>query len=133
MSTTPKKVIQMETTTNNASRVLKRVATCVSRFDMSKARYFDCSGLVIWLLQQLGLIKTDYTANGIYNSLCYAISKKELKDGDLCFISSDGKKTHVGIYSTKYGVIESNGRDTGVIESEMSSKWTVFARLRCLQ
>ena len=133
LSTAPKQVEKMETTKNNASRVLKHVASLLGLYDLSQAKYFDCSGLVVYLLMTLNLIKTDYTANGIYNSLCYAIGKDELKDGDLVFINSAGKKTHVGIYTSKYGVIEAAGRDVGVVENPISNKWNCYGRLKCMK
>ena len=134
LKTLPETIIKKETSKKDASRVFALVSKFVKSFDMTKAKYFDCSGLVVWCLQKMGLIKSDYTANNIYNILCYAIKKENLKDGDLCFISQNGKMVHVGIYSKKYGVIEANGRETGVIERPITANnWTTFGRLKCLK
>ena len=50
---------------------------------------FDCSGLVIWTLQQLNILTSnqDYSASGIYSNLCTPIKKEELKAGDLVFVN----------------------------------------------
>ncbi len=134
LKTLPETIVKKETSQENAGRVLALVSKLVKLFNMALAKYFDCSGLVVWCLQQMGLIKGDYTANKIYNELCYAIQKDELKGGDLCFKSQNGKMVHVGIYSKKYGVIEAAGRDFGVVERPIDAdKWTSYGRLRCLK
>lgn len=134
LNTLPEVVVKKETSAENAGRVLRLVANRVAKMDMSKAKYFDCSGLVVWCLQQMGLIDKDYTANGIYNELCYAIQKDQLKGGDLCFVVKNGRMVHVGIYSKTYGVIEAAGRDVGLVERDIKQNtWTVFGRLRCLR
>ena len=134
LKTLPETIVKKETSQENAGRVLALVSKFVKVFEMGKAKYFDCSGLVTWCLQQMGLIKGDYTANKIYNELCYAIQKEDLKGGDLCFKSDNGKMVHVGIYSKKHGVIEAAGRDLGVVERPIdANKWTSYGRLRCLK
>lgn len=49
--------------------------------------YYDCSGLIVYVLRKTGVIPmtADYTAQGIYSSLCIPITKKQLKTGDICF------------------------------------------------
>ena len=132
---TPEYVIKKETNNTNAARVLTTLANKVGKgIDMTYAKYFDFSGLVVWLLTFLELITGDYTANDIYNKLCYAIPREKLKGGDLVFKSQNGRMVHVGIYSKNYGVIEAAGRDEGLVEKPLdANKWTSYARLRCLQ
>ena len=135
LTTPPEKVIAEETSLENAGRVLVTLGEKLKKkIAMKNAKYFDCSGLVVWCLTIMGLIKGDYTANDIYNKLCYAIPRDKLKGGDLCFKSSNGRMTHVGIYSKKYGVIEAKGRDYGLVEGKLDkSKWSSYGRLRCLE
>lgn len=132
LTTTPRKVIEMEDTMKNAGRVLRTLsARTLDGYIMNDAKYFDCSGLVIWLLMKLKLVNQDYTAHGIYTELCTPINRDDLKSGDLCFIKSNGKCTHVGIYSADYGVIEAAGRDIGVVERSLSAnKWNTYGRLK---
>lgn len=135
LSTPPEKIVAMETSLENAGRIFVTLGNRLkSGQDMKKAKYFDCSGLVVWILTCMKLIKGDYTANEIYNKLCYAIPREKLKGGDLVFKSRNGRMVHVGIYSKNYGVIEDAGRDEGVVEKPLNAnKWTSYARLRCLQ
>lgn len=134
MDTTPKMIEAMEDTAKNAGRVLKTLSVFIGEgYVMSKAKYFDCSGLIVWLLMKLKLIDSDYTANMIFKELCTEITKDDLKSGDLVFIRSNGLCTHVGIYSADYGVIEAAGRDIGVVERSISrNSWNCFGRLKCL-
>ena len=131
----PEVILNMETNNTNAARVLAALSGKVGKgCDMSNAKYFDCSGLVVALLNNMGLIQGDFTANEIYNKFCFAIPREKLKGGDLVFKSQNGRMVHVGIYSKNYGVIEAAGRDLGVVERPISSNsWNVYARLRCLQ
>ena len=60
---------------------------------------FDCSGLVYYVLKQVGYSPYRTPADQIKHST--AVSKNSLKPGDLVFFSSNGGRsvTHVGIYS----------------------------------
>jgi cell wall-associated NlpC family hydrolase len=91
---------------------------------------FDCSGLIVWALQQLGLIRTDLTADGLYQ-LCEPVQKSKLEVGDLVFYqNSNGYKTHVGVYMGNGKVIHARGTAYGVVETEMFSSFTAFGRLK---
>lgn len=91
---------------------------------------FDCSGLIVWALQQLGLIRTDLTADGLYR-ICEPISRAALEPGDLVFYqNSNGYKTHVGVYMGNGRVIHARGTAYGVVETEMFSSFTAFGRLK---
>jgi len=134
MKTTPEKIRKVETSDNNASRVLKALAGKINQgLNMKKAKYFDCSGLVVYILQKLEVIKDDYTAAGIYEKLCVPITKQDLKAGDLVFVKSSGKISHVGIYAGDGLVIEAAGRDIGVVKRGINkNSWNVYGRLKDL-
>lgn len=132
--TTPAKIQTMETSNANAARVLKCLANKINvGCNMKKAKYFDCSGLVVDILRQLEIISkdADYTADGIYKKLCDPILKDQMKRGDLVFISKSGKMTHVGIYDGLDMVIEAAGRDLGVVRRGISKNtWNTYGRIK---
>ena len=133
-TTTPQTIQKMETSNENAARVLKTLAGRINAgCNMKKAKYFDCSGLVIYLLMLLKIINEDYTASGIYKNLCVPVLRGDLKAGDLCFISEKGKINHVGIYAGENIVVEAAGRDLGVISRGISkNKWNIYGRVKGL-
>lgn len=134
MKTDPEKIRKVETSDNNAARVLKTLSSRINQgLNMKKAKYFDCSGLVVYILQKLEVIKDDHTAAGIYEKLCIPITKQDLKAGDLVFCKSSGKISHVGIYAGESLVIEAAGRDIGVVKRGMSkNSWNVYGRIKDL-
>lgn len=91
---------------------------------------FDCSGLIVWALQQLGYINRDLTADGLY-TMCEPVAKGKLEPGDLVFYqNSSGYKHHVGVYIGDGKVIHARGTAYGVVETELFSKFTAFGRLK---
>lgn len=96
---------------------------------------YDCSGLIIWTLQQLGIFpKTeDYDADAIYRKLCSPLEKDELKPGDLCFIKKDGYMNHIGMYIGNNRLVHARGTNYGVVESSLSSSYNAFGRLLYFQ
>ena len=116
----------METSKENVKRILKHI--CEIYPNTSRAKMFDCSGLVTYHLIKLGVLKYDTTANGLYKQ-CRMITKKELKPGDLVFKVSDGKAVHVAVYKGDNILIEAVGRDEGVKNTELSSKFNKYGRL----
>ena len=113
----------------NVKRILKHIADIYPV--TNKSRAFDCSGLVTYHLMKLGLITYDTTANGLYK-WCKPITKKELKRGDLVFKVTDGKAVHVAIYKGDGILIESVGRDEGVKNTELTSKFNKYGRIPSL-
>lgn len=113
----------------NIKRILKHISDIYP--DTNKSRAFDCSGLVTYHLMKLGLITYDTTANGLYK-WCKSITKKELKRGDLVFKVTDGKAVHVAIYKGDGMLIESVGRDEGVKNTELTSKFNKYGRIPSL-
>lgn len=123
-------VNKKETSTNNANRVM----ALLDKLLKEDLYFYDCSGLgVDWLLKQK-LIKSDMTANGMYN-LCTKVSKSNLKKGDWVFIlNSSGTATHIGyIVDDSLNVVESAGRNYGVIKRPLSQgspngQWNSYGR-----
>lgn len=115
---------------DSESNYKKAYEMYLKRKDIKGARAFDCSGLVGWALVECGAKPKgfDTTANGFYKSYTTAISKHDLRDGDLCFKVKDGKAHHVGIY-VNGKIIEAKGRAYGVVSSSVSSSWNAFGRL----
>lgn len=115
---------------DSESNYKKAYEMYLKRKDIKGARAFDCSGLVCWALCECGAkpIGFDTTANGLYKSYTTAISKHDLRDGDLCFKVKDGKAHHVGIY-VNGKIVEAKGRAYGVVSSSVSSSWNAFGRL----
>ena len=122
------KIIEVMENSNhtNVKRILKHIADIYP--DTNKSRAFDCSGLVTYHLIKLGILKNDTTANGLYK-WCKPISKKDLLPGDLVFKVTDGKAVHVAIYKGDNTLIESVGRDEGVQNTKLSTKFNKFGRV----
>lgn len=133
MKTDPDKIKKMETSDANAGRVLKCLANKLTvNCNMDKAKYFDCSGLIVDILRALKIIdeSADYTAQGIYKSLCIPVLKADLKAGDLLFISTGTKITHVGVFDGE-AAIEAAGRDLGVVRRPLSkNSWNLYGRVK---
>lgn len=91
---------------------------------------FDCSGLIVWALAVMELIKQDYTAAGLYG-LCKPVSKEKLQPGDLCFRKSS-TIDHVGVYINDGRVLHARGTFYGVVETELFDSFNLFGRLEAL-
>lgn len=107
-------------------------------------RAFDCSGLIMYFLQNIKGISDDRTARGIYSTLCTPIQQDMLYPGDLVFrADASGKIVHCGIVLAKfdddehmYTILESKGRDYGVVQTFFrvgSGTWNRYGRLKCLE
>lgn len=107
-------------TYSDTARDYEYLAKCYrSKFDMSKSRAGDCSGIIVGIMRDLGIIKptADYRAKD-FQAKSTPVPLADLQPADLVF---DRKKdaTHVGVFvgggDGLYGyVIESRGRDYGV-------------------
>jgi len=91
---------------------------------------FDCSGLIVWTLQNMGLIKYDYCAHDIFGQLCTEISRTNLQPGDLCFVQGSSRITHVGVYVGGGKVIHARGTKYGVVETPVLAYFNKFGRLK---
>lgn len=105
-------------------------------------RAFDCSGLIMYFLQNQKGISDDRTARGIYSTLCTPIQADMLYPGDLVFrADASGKIVHCGIVlpevdNKMHPILESKGRDYGVVCSFFrpgSGTWNRYGRLKCLE
>lgn len=97
---------------------------------------YDCSGLIIYGLQQVGIFtkNQDYTAGTLYCKFCIDVKRDELEIGDLCFVD-DGVSgiTHVGLYIGNNKVIHARGTQYGVVVTDLYSSFNVFGRLKFFQ
>lgn len=125
-----KKLEQMETSKKNVQRILIHLSEVYdNETGLKNVRVFDCSGLVTYHLMKLGVLRSDTTANGLYK-WCKPINKKELRPGDLVFKVTDGKAVHVAVYVSNDGtLVESVGRDEGVKNTTLSSKFNKYGRI----
>lgn len=108
---------KMETSKTNFRRVCDLVNRSIQRgIDISLARLFDCSGLGTYKLIQMGLLKYDTTADGLYKK-CTKKALANIKKGDFVFkVDSNGKATHIGyVVNDNKAIVEAYGRDKGVI------------------
>jgi len=94
---------------------------------------FDCSGLIVWTLQQMGLLKSDFVAHDIFGQLCREINRINLQPGDLCFVQSSSRISHVGIYVGGGKVIHARGTKFGVVETPVLAYFNKFGRLKCFR
>lgn len=122
--TSEAQIRRMETSTANADRAIR-----LWKSRGSNAVAFDCSGLIVWALQELKLIDYDTTANGMYR-MAESIGKADLRVGDLVFrVDTDGRAYHVGVVTRPGYVTEARGRDYGVVEEKIDNvNWNRFGR-----
>lgn len=119
-----------ETSTTNANRAIALYDRRV-RDGVTEIRAFDCSGLIYWALNKLGLQSSDINSRGLY-ARCKPINKVDLRPGDMTFRHDGSKIFHVGVYTGNGKVIECIGRDDGVIEHGIDAMgtgyWNRFGR-----
>lgn len=136
LTTTPAEIIKKEQNAaltvkenrRNAARVMRFVAKLIEEGkNLANALFFDCSGMVIFVLTMFGLFIGDATADMLFD-LGTHIDPKHAREGDLAFKSSDGKrKTHVGYIGAGGKVYECKGRDYGAVVSDIT-EWQFAAR-----
>ncbi len=124
-----------ETSTANANRAIALYDRRVQS-GITEIRAFDCSGLIYWALNKLGLQVSDINSRGLY-ARCKPINKADLRTGDMAFRHDGSKIFHVGVYTGGGNVIEGFGRDEGVIEHNIDAKgasyWTHFGRFKLFE
>ena len=120
-----------ETTNKNIRRDLTFIGKCYENgYDMSKSRSGDCSGIIVGVMRDLGIIKptSDYRARD-FQAKSTKVPLKDLQAADLVF-DKQSEATHVGVYIGDGYVIESRGRDYGVVKRKTSEgNWVVGGRL----
>ncbi|NDV54281.1 NlpC/P60 family protein [Parabacteroides sp. 52] len=98
----------------------------------------DCSGLVVILYRQVYGKKLARSSADIWKQNCRKVGRGKLKEGDLVFFRTDGKRTktpnHVGIY-LKNGSFIHTSTSRGVTVSSLSEPyytrtWLMGGRVR---
>ena len=116
---------------NDTKRDLNYIAKCYEQhFDMTKSRAGDCSGIIVGVMRDLGVIKptSDYSAK-MFQKKAVTVSLKDLQPADLVF-NKTADASHVGVYVGDGYVIESKGRDSGVVKRKTSDgPWVIGGRL----
>lgn len=82
-------------------------------------RAFDCSGFVMYVYSKFGVGLPHYT--GAQINCGQAVSKGNLKAGDLVFFNTYGSVSHVGMYVGNGDFIHAGSSRTGVIVSNMNT------------
>lgn len=96
----------------------------------------DCSGLVKWAANKLGLKGIYHGSNSQFNKNCVKTGKIEkgtkIPIGALIFTGSEvGKHNHVGILVSETCVCEAQGTVKGVVHTPLSNKkWTYWGLLK---
>jgi uncharacterized protein YgiM (DUF1202 family) len=118
---------KLETSTTNANRAVAYwEKQCAAGYE-KKLGAFDCSGLGVWALMSLGIIKSDMNANGLKGK-CTKIAKAQLVKGCFVFrVNSVGRATHIGyVVDDSLNVIEAMGRDVGVVKRSLNASGTSY-------
>ncbi|MBQ2985696.1 MAG: C40 family peptidase [Clostridia bacterium] len=121
-----------ETSDVNAKRAIslwkKRIAQ-----GMENIAAYDCSGLIMRFLIDEGLYKSDMSSRGLYSAAQKLDRRTELMPGDLVFRHNGERIHHVGVFVGNGMVIESKGRDDGVVlrlmDASGKSYWNRYGRL----
>lgn len=88
----------------------------------SPSKGFDCSGLAYYLYSKYAGVTLNRSSYTMVNN-GYAVSKSNLKPGDLLFFNAGGNSgiSHVGIYVGNGQMIHASTPSTGVIKSSVVS------------
>lgn len=123
------KICQMESDKKNIDRILTLLQKrLLEGCDMLKIRCDDCSGLAVGFLLKNGIIKSDTTADGLYNLIKKDVKLDKVKAGDYLFMGSDSHKTHVGYAVSEKWAIESKSRDVGVVKTKITDRGWGWAK-----
>lgn len=127
----PALIERMETSSRNIARALTLYERRVSE-GKSPILGYDCSGLISRFLEDGGYAAHKRSSRHLYD-MCSKIERDALKGGDLVFRHNGIRIYHVGVYVGGGRVIESKGRDDGVVERDInasgSSYWNRYGRL----
>ena len=115
-------IASMEQSAGTAKSVADKIIDCYKNgYDMSKARFFDCSGLGVYFFLKYGFIEHDMTAAELYRRCKSHPESDDLKPGDMVFKGQTANGYgHVGYcsgYDEKSGeplITEARGRAYGV-------------------
>lgn len=112
----------------------KLYAECASwigapyKYGGSTKKGTDCSGMTFTIYKAVYGKTLTRTSAGMLSDNCKKISKKELREGDLVFFRTDGKRSstpnHVGIYLKENKFIHAS-TSKGVIVSDLNQEYYV--------
>lgn len=88
---------------------------------------FDCSGLIYWALNSIGL-NTSKRTTYQQQPHCIPIQRSELLPGDFVFHVSNGDFNHVGVYIGNNQIIEAPRTGLNIRIIELSSYFNWFGR-----
>ncbi|MBR5678032.1 MAG: peptidoglycan-binding protein [Paludibacteraceae bacterium] len=118
-------------TNTNIRRDLAYIGKCYEKgWNMESSRAGDCSGIPVYCLRKLGVIseKADYNCR-TFMAASKTVKLDELQPGDLVF-NKKSEPSHMGVYVGNGYVVESKGRDDGVVKRKVSEgSWVVGGRL----
>lgn len=121
-----------ETSETNAKRAIALWRRRIAEGAENIAAY-DCSGLIMKFLLDEGICKGDMSSRGLYAAAEKLSSRAELLPGDLVFRHNGERIYHVGVFVGGGMVIESKGRDDGVVLRHMDASgknyWNRYGRL----
>lgn len=123
-------IYSKETTAFNGARA---AALYQKRLEEGKSpiRAYDCSGLIVKFLLDRRLIPYDLSSRGLY-AKCTPVARGALRPGDMVFRHNGVRIYHVGVYMGNGRVIESKGRDDGVVERDIDASgekyWNRYGR-----
>lgn len=127
----PNNIFAREVSEKEARRVLQSVWLRMRESEFNRARFFDCSGLVVFYLLKMGLIKNDMTADNLYKTMVIPCEKSALESGDLCFVVSGNTATHVAVYIGDGRIVDARGREYGVVNRQLTESFNAFGKLIC--
>lgn len=114
---------------SDTRRDLAYIGNCYDKgLDMSKSRAGDCSGIIYYVLKTLKVLDHDMRARD-FQKKSTPVQLANLIPGDLVF-DKKTEATHIGVYVSSGKVIDSRGRDAGVVYRPISDyKWVTGGRL----
>ena len=114
----------------NIARDLRFVAKCVENgYNMDDSQACDCSGLEVSALREAGIIgKTDDYRARDFQAMSDPVPLDNLLPGDFVF-NKINASSHMASYVGDGMVIESRGRDYGVVKRKVSAgNWVIGGR-----
>lgn len=99
-----------------------QIGTSYRYGEESPERGFDCSGLIYWSYQQVGM-ETPRTSSSL-RSGTNRISRSELQAGDLVFYGYDGQVSHVAMYTGDGTLVHAPSSGDYVREESIDTYWT---------
>lgn len=82
---------------------------------------FDCTGLVWWCYNQVGIDVPDWTGSYMPAYSKYKIDLKDIQPGDVLWRHTSGNLGHAAIYIGNDKIIHARGKEYGVVEGSFSN------------